>query len=108
MFKNGTGIIYVNICKWLSDTQYNKQNVLLVLTGISYQYLTKCHPLAIFTGQSSASWTIQILRDEVEENNEKLRVTLRSPVNAILGQKEKATVQIVNMKNGECLLFVCM
>ncbi|KAK3579867.1 hypothetical protein CHS0354_025772 [Potamilus streckersoni] len=59
-------------------------------------------------GMSKTSTKIQIIQDDIEEPNEKLRVTLTDPVNAILGQNTKVSIRIVDSKNGECPQYLGM
>ncbi len=53
-----------------------------------------------FVGMTTATWDLEIKQDELEENNEKFRVLLKNPVNAILGERDKTNIQIVDLKNG--------
>ena len=53
-----------------------------------------------YVGEKSVTWTVEILRDNIKERDEKLRITLRSPSNAILGRNDKASVNIINYNNG--------
>ena len=48
-----------------------------------------------------AVWDVSIAEDAEVEGNEKFRVVLKNPVNAILGLRDKANVQIVNLNVGE-------
>ena len=50
---------------------------------------------------TTASWEVQITLDELEETNEKFRLILRNPVNTVLGDHDKATVQIVDYRDGK-------
>ena len=52
------------------------------------------------TGSSVANWQLTIISDRLEERNEKLKVLLRDPVNAILGLQDKTVIQLVNLENG--------
>ena len=56
--------------------------------------------MLFLSGQRVVSWTLEVLRDNVKERNEKLRVTLRTTENAILGRKDKANINIINYNNG--------
>ncbi|XP_048395823.2 FRAS1-related extracellular matrix protein 1b isoform X1 [Stegostoma tigrinum] len=53
-------------------------------------------------GISIKEWNIFIHDDGLEENNEKLKVQLKTPVNAILGQKDISLVEIVDLHGGRC------
>ena len=44
------------------------------------------------------TWLADIVKDSVQENNEKFRVMLKAPTNAVLGENDKATVTIVNLR----------
>ena len=53
-------------------------------------------------GISGVTWAADIIKDTMEEGNEKFRVLLKASNNAVLGENDKATVTIVNLnKNGE-------
>ncbi len=52
----------------------------------------------LITGISGVTWLADIVKDSVQENNEKFRVMLKAPTNAVLGENDKATVTIVNLK----------
>ncbi|KAK9967605.1 hypothetical protein ABG768_001992 [Culter alburnus] len=47
-------------------------------------------------------WNIYLKDDGLEENHEKFDVVLKTPKNAVLGQRNKATVEIVDPRNGKC------
>ena len=51
-------------------------------------------------GMSRATWDITIPDDGLQENNEKFRVLLDEPVNAVLGRRVKTNVKIINAENG--------
>ncbi|RXN20441.1 FRAS1-related extracellular matrix 1-like protein [Labeo rohita] len=53
-------------------------------------------------GVSVKMWNIYLKDDGLEENHEKFDVILRAPKNAVLGQRNKATVEIVDPRNGRC------
>ncbi|XP_060686405.1 FRAS1-related extracellular matrix protein 1b isoform X1 [Hemiscyllium ocellatum] len=53
-------------------------------------------------GISIKVWNIFIHNDGLEENNEKLKVQLKTPMNAILGQKDVSLVEIVDLRGGRC------
>nr|XP_055068360.1 FRAS1-related extracellular matrix protein 1-like [Misgurnus anguillicaudatus] len=44
-------------------------------------------------------WNIHLKDDGLEENHEKFEVVLKTPKNAVLGQRNKATVEIVDPRN---------
>ena len=46
-------------------------------------------------------WDVEIINDGIDEGNEKFRALLRTPTNAILGERDRTNVQIVNLKNGK-------
>ena len=50
-----------------------------------------------------ATWTVDILPDDLEENRERFKVMLKSPVNAVLGEYDQVRVIIKNAKNGELI-----
>lgn len=45
-------------------------------------------------------WNIYLKDDGLEENHEKFDVVLKTPKNAVLGQRNKATIEIVDPRNG--------
>lgn len=47
------------------------------------------------------TWNIHLKDDGLEENHEKFELVLKSPKNAVLGQRNKATVEIVDPRNGK-------
>ncbi|XP_072367081.1 FRAS1-related extracellular matrix protein 1b [Scyliorhinus torazame] len=53
-------------------------------------------------GVSMKVWNIFIKDDGLEENNEKLKVKLKAPMNAIIGQKDISLVEIVDLRGGSC------
>ena len=54
---------------------------------------------------TSVSLTLSITKDNIEEKNEKFRVLLKNPENAVLGKHTKVTLQIINAdKTGESSL----
>lgn len=46
---------------------------------------------------------MRIPDDGLLEVNEKFRIVLEEPVNAILGEKDRVTVRIINAESGKCL-----
>ncbi|KAA0712127.1 FRAS1-related extracellular matrix protein 1 [Triplophysa tibetana] len=44
-------------------------------------------------------WNIHLKDDGLEENHEKFEVILKAPKNAVLGQRNKATIEIVDPRN---------
>ncbi|XP_026054147.1 FRAS1-related extracellular matrix protein 1-like [Carassius auratus] len=53
-------------------------------------------------GVNVKMWNIHLKDDGLEENHEKFDVVLKTPKNAVLGQRNKATVEIVDPRNGRC------
>ncbi|KAL1251392.1 hypothetical protein QQF64_019188 [Cirrhinus molitorella] len=53
-------------------------------------------------GVNDKMWNIYLKDDGLEENHEKFDVVLKTPKNAVLGQRNKATVEIVDPRNGRC------
>ncbi|KAI4899056.1 hypothetical protein NFI96_009053 [Prochilodus magdalenae] len=47
-------------------------------------------------------WNIYLKEDGLEENHEKLKVVLKAQKNVVLGPRSKATVEIVDPRNGRC------
>ncbi|XP_006816147.1 FRAS1-related extracellular matrix protein 1 [Saccoglossus kowalevskii] len=75
--------------------------------GVSATYETDFVPstaelIQFDPGVAIATWNVLIVDDGLEENEERFRVMLKSPINAILGDNEKATVLIVDSRNGQC------
>ncbi len=56
--------------------------------------------LSLFLGVNVKMWNIYLKDDGLEENHEKFDVVLKTPKNAVLGQRNKATVEIVDPRNG--------
>ncbi|XP_050400427.2 FRAS1-related extracellular matrix protein 1 [Patella vulgata] len=59
-------------------------------------------------GQSRATWELLIKDDGLEETNEKLRLTLVDPINAIIGDTRKLRLRLINSENGECPQYLGM
>ncbi|XP_066536604.1 FRAS1-related extracellular matrix protein 1a [Hoplias malabaricus] len=53
-------------------------------------------------GVASRLWKVELLQDSLEEAEEMFEVTLDSPVAAVLGRNIKATVTVVDTRNGKC------
>jgi hypothetical protein len=56
-----------------------------------------------FSGVKIVSWDIAIRDDGLPEGKEMFKLLLRSPVNAIIGEYDRATVKIINRNNGKHL-----
>ena len=54
----------------------------------------------LLIGQAQAVWDVRIPDDGIDEINEKFRIVLREPVNAILGKRYRVTVRIINAERG--------
>jgi len=48
-------------------------------------------------GVTTVTWTVELLRDDEEESTEKFKVLLRTPTNALLGERNRAVVHILNV-----------
>ncbi|KAK3090222.1 hypothetical protein FSP39_010172 [Pinctada imbricata] len=59
-------------------------------------------------GMTHATWDVLIPDDGIQENNEKFRILLDEPVNAVLGRKVKTNVRIINAENGACPQYLGM
>ena len=46
------------------------------------------------------TWDLTIRDEGLEEKNEKLRLSLRDPVNTIIGDRRKMGLRIINAENG--------
>ncbi|XP_056271074.1 uncharacterized protein LOC130194204 [Pseudoliparis swirei] len=53
-------------------------------------------------GVSVKTWNIYLIDDGLEENHETFSVTLKSPKNAVLGQRTSASVEIIDPRGGRC------
>ncbi|CAJ1059620.1 FRAS1-related extracellular matrix protein 1b [Xyrichtys novacula] len=53
-------------------------------------------------GVDLKTWTIYLVDDGLEENHESFTVTLKTPQNAILGQRSSASVEILDPRGGRC------
>nr|XP_006002762.1 PREDICTED: FRAS1-related extracellular matrix protein 1-like [Latimeria chalumnae] len=53
-------------------------------------------------GVLKKTWNIFIKDDGLEENAEKFKILLKAPKNAILSQKDKATVEVIDLREGNC------
>ncbi|KAM6939195.1 FRAS1-related extracellular matrix protein 1b [Lycodopsis pacificus] len=54
------------------------------------------------TGVSVKTWNIYLIDDGLEENHETFTVTLKTPKNAVLGQRTSASVEIIDPRGGRC------
>ena len=62
----------------------------------------------VLSGVTKVAWDVSIVQDDEEEKNEKFRVMLKSPANAILGERSRVNVQIVDLRQGKCISFVTL
>ncbi|XP_009294520.1 FRAS1-related extracellular matrix protein 1b isoform X1 [Danio rerio] len=53
-------------------------------------------------GVNVKMWNIYLKDDGLEENHERFDIILKAPKNAVLGQRNKASVEIVDPRNGRC------
>ncbi|XP_036971006.1 FRAS1-related extracellular matrix protein 1b isoform X3 [Acanthopagrus latus] len=53
-------------------------------------------------GVSVKTWNIYLIDDGLEENHETFTVTLKTPKNAVLGQRTSASVEIIDPRGGRC------
>ncbi|KAG7487845.1 hypothetical protein MATL_G00027620 [Megalops atlanticus] len=53
-------------------------------------------------GVNVKSWNIYLKDDGLEENHEKFQVVLKAQKNTVLGQRQRATVEIVDPRGGSC------
>ncbi|XP_028668320.1 FRAS1-related extracellular matrix protein 1b [Erpetoichthys calabaricus] len=53
-------------------------------------------------GVTTKTWKVFLKDDGLEENDEKFQLQLKGPRNAVLGMKDKATVEIVDPRGGRC------
>ncbi|XP_070564197.1 FRAS1-related extracellular matrix protein 1-like [Ptychodera flava] len=63
---------------------------------------SRAEQLQFDPGVSTATWSVTIVDDGLEEDDEKFKVTLKSPISAILGDNAKSSVLIADAKNGVC------
>ncbi|CAH1774292.1 unnamed protein product [Owenia fusiformis] len=59
-------------------------------------------------GDAMVNWDVTIIEDDLDEESEKFKVSLKAPVNAMLGQNDKTTIEIINAKYGECPEYIGM
>eukprot|EP00079_Xenopus_tropicalis_P015862 XP_004914006.1 PREDICTED: FRAS1-related extracellular matrix protein 1 [Xenopus tropicalis] len=55
-------------------------------------------------GVSTKHWNIHIKNDGLEENHEVLKIILKTPRNAVLGKIHEATIEIIDLRAGQCSL----
>ncbi|XP_069498160.1 FRAS1-related extracellular matrix protein 1-like [Ambystoma mexicanum] len=53
-------------------------------------------------GVSTKSWNVYIRNDGLEENHEMLKIVLSKPKNAVLGQNNETTIEIMDLRPGGC------
>ena len=91
------------ICKLLSihiqpigtNTFFRRQAGLAVYRGLTVTLST-----SFSTGVSELTWDVKIQDDNLMENNEKLKLVLKNPINALLGRNNKTVITIVNKNTG--------
>ena len=49
------------------------------------------------------TWNIYLIDDGLEENHETFTVALKSPKNAVLGQRTSASVEVIDPRGGQTL-----
>lgn len=59
-------------------------------------------------GEAVVTWDLTVNDEGLEEKNEKLRLSLRDPVNTILGERRKLGLRIINAQQGFCPQFLGM
>nr|KAG5697393.1 hypothetical protein BaRGS_008819 [Batillaria attramentaria] len=59
-------------------------------------------------GETRVTWELTIRDEGLEERNEKLRLSLRDPVNTIIGDSRKLGLRIINAVNGHCPQYLGM
>ncbi|XP_076440206.1 LOW QUALITY PROTEIN: FRAS1-related extracellular matrix protein 1-like [Babylonia areolata] len=59
-------------------------------------------------GEAVVTWDLTIRDEGLEEKNEKLRLSLREPVNTIIGDRRKMGLRIINAVNGFCPQYLGM
>ena len=74
-------------------------NLLFLFGAFLKSYFTNVY--VPFAEVSHAVYEVVILSDNVEETNEKFKVVLKSPQNAMLGENAKTVVQLIDYKNGK-------
>ncbi|XP_061834466.1 FRAS1-related extracellular matrix protein 1b [Nerophis lumbriciformis] len=53
-------------------------------------------------GVNIKTWNIYLKDDRLEENHETFTVTLKNPKNSVLGQRNSASVEIIDPRGGKC------
>lgn len=53
------------------------------------------------------TWNIYLIDDGLEENHETFTVTLKTPKNAVLGQRMSASVEIIDPRGGKKKCHLC-
>ena len=46
------------------------------------------------------TWAVDVLKDADDEPTEKFKILLRTPTNALLGEVNRAAVNVLNVANG--------
>ena len=102
------GTLQINILRvgYLSLSSFVNIEVgdLTAVAGQDYAPPT-ARQLQFDPGVAMATWDVGIVADELEENRERFRLKLTTPVNAILGEHEKLTVIIKDSKDGNLNCF---
>ena len=52
------------------------------------------------------TWAVDVLKDAEEEPTEKFKILLRTPTNALLGEVNRAAVNVLNVANGLRTVFL--
>ena len=49
---------------------------------------------------TTATWPVQIKKDNLEEETEKFKVQLKNAINAVIGENDKTLLHIFNIHQG--------
>ncbi|XP_067846389.1 FRAS1-related extracellular matrix protein 1b isoform X2 [Heptranchias perlo] len=99
----GTLSVKVTRKGYSADPSYVSIKVLELSATVGRDFTHSSASLIQFDpGVSMKVWHIFVKDDGLEENNEKLKVQLKTPMNAIIGQKDISLVEIVDLRGGSC------
>ena len=56
---------------------------------------------SVISGQTKATWDIEIVEDALLESSENFNIYISDPVNAIIGRKNKLRIRLINAVGGK-------
>ncbi|XP_022534044.2 FRAS1-related extracellular matrix protein 1a isoform X1 [Astyanax mexicanus] len=87
----------------MQDSSYITVKVKEITASVGKDFMPAPSALIQFDpGMSTRQWRLELLQDSLEEAEEVFEVTVDSPVGSVLGGNIKATITILDSRNGQC------